>query len=115
MADTTTESPLAPPKASKAAKMATKKKQSPVNRVRRATFAFMTVGFSLAMMTLLALKAIANPAAMSALDGFKQVAIWIGVGYIGGSAVDYGSSAFANRLKTASGGDESDADGKVTD
>lgn len=87
------------------------KKPPIVNRGRRASFAFVTVGFSLGMMTLLALKGIVNPAAMSALDGFKDVAIWIGVGYIGGSAVDYGTHAFSNRMRAA----EADADGKVSD
>lgn len=120
MEGTTTTSRSPPPKDSKAAKVPTKKKPA-VNRARRAIFAFITVGFSLGMMSLFALKGVVNPAAMSALDGFKDVAIWIGVGYIGGSAMDFGSNAFSQKFGGGGGGGnyeqngDSDADGKVSD
>ncbi len=82
-----------------------------VSRTRRALFAFLTVGFSMAMMTLMALKGITNEAAISALDGFKDVAIWIGAAYIGGSAVDYSAAMISRRNGLNGGG----GDGKVSD
>lgn len=100
MADTTTTSQSPPPKPS----AQRPEVKTPVNRNRRATFAFITVGFSLAMMTYIAIAGMTNAAAMSALDGFKDVAIWIGVGYIGGSAVDFGSSMLSQRGRGRYGG-----------
>jgi hypothetical protein len=118
MADTITESQSTPPKASKDKK----RRKNEVSRARRAAFAFATVGFSLGMMALFSLKAITNAAAMSALDGFKDVAIWIGAAYISGSAVDYSSAMIAGKFgpgaaqgRFGDGGGEGDADGRVSD
>jgi hypothetical protein len=76
----------------------TSRKLKPVSRGRRAAFAFVTVGFSLLVMAGFGIFSMTNAAAMSALEGFKDVAIWVGVSYIGGSAVDYGSTMLSSRL-----------------
>jgi hypothetical protein len=110
MAETSVSPPApapAPPKK--------KRRDDRVNRGRRAAFAFATVGFSLLMMMLFSLKAITNAAAMSALEGFKDVAIWIGAAYISGSAVDYSSSKIASRLGPNPPATDDEGDGKVTE
>lgn len=63
----------------------------PPNRNRRANFSFITVGTSMVMMAIFAFKGMGSEVAMSALDGFKDIAIFIGVAYIGGSAADFGT------------------------
>lgn len=76
------------------------------------------------MMSWFALKGITNEAAMSALEGFKEIAIWVSVAYIGGSAVDYSAAMISRRGGYGMGGrgngmdvgmDVGMADGRVSD
>jgi len=103
MADTITPSP-SPRRRVSGVRQSTK---NHVNRTRRSVFAFFTVSFSLIMMAYLAVaahgKGITNEAAMSALEGFKEVAIWIGAAYIGGSAVDYSAAMISRRYQGGGG------------
>lgn len=116
MEDTTTPSQSEPDKRSPTKTQLPPPQKHNVSRTRRSIFAFVTVGFSMYMMAYFGLKGLTNEAAMSALDGFKEVAIWIGAAYIGGSAVDYSAAMISRRYGRGGGGyNRYGGDGRISD
>lgn len=86
----------------------------PVNRRRRALFAFAVVAFALGMMAYMGVYGGNGHTAETALNGFRDIGLFVALTYLGGSTVDYSSSVLAHRLgiNTDKGDDDDDDDGK---